>query len=462
MGTFIGRKQELQFLERMYSSPSSEFVPIYGRRRIGKSELILEFIKDKPAVYFSGKRAPEDIQVQEYLTVAAQSINEPLLAATSIHHWQEALEQVVEQWKGSEKLVIVLDEFQWIAESATALTSYLQEIWDRKWRDLGYVMLILCGSYVGFMEREVLGAKSPLFGRRSGQILLGPFDYREARSFHPAYSTVDSARTYFICGGIPYYLQCFDESISVDENIINNLLSQFAALFREPDFLLREELREVEKYTAILYALGARALTRAELVKMTAIPNGSFGYYKDHMVNLGYLAAHQSLSTNRRKRPKVHYRIKDPLLRFWFTFVYPNQSQLARVGPRKLYVDRIKSELPRYFGGSFEQLCQQALSHLYLKEGISADFEVGEYWDKSVQVDVIGLRQDNWVDLCECKWGKLRSLKQIIEEVERKVRAYPNHDNATIGRRVFSRQKPPRGKLPALWSWHTLEDLYNL
>jgi uncharacterized protein len=149
-----------------------------------------------------------------------------------------------------------------MCEVSPELPSVIQEAWDRR-RQRGGIMLFLCGSYLGFMEREVLGKKSPLFGRRTGQILLRPFDHTEAALFHPQLSLVDQAKTYFICGGLPFYLKCFSAGRSVEQNIADNFLSETGLLRREADFLLREELRELVNYHSILMAMAEEQNTNS-------------------------------------------------------------------------------------------------------------------------------------------------------------------------------------------------------
>ena len=237
---FHGRIRQLKLLQQAWHQEKGAFIPIYGRRRVGKSELIVRFMADKRGgIYFVGKRAPGESQLQEFLETAAQALNEPLLAQVRVNGWKEALELVVKRWTGRTKLVLALDEFQWMAEACPELPSILQELWDRQWARTGRVMLILCGSYLGFMEREVLGKKSPLFGRRTAQILLQPFDHLEAAQFHSRYSVTDQARVYALCGGIPMYLLSFDARLSVEQNIITHVLDDLSALSREPEFLLR-------------------------------------------------------------------------------------------------------------------------------------------------------------------------------------------------------------------------------
>lgn len=462
MDEFIGREAELRALTAAHAAASGAFVPIYGRRRVGKSELILRFLHDRPGIYFLGKKAQAPLQIREFLRAAAAALKEPLLATFPADQWKPALEAVVARWKGRGKLVLALDEFQWTAEASPELPSVLQELWDRRWRRDGRVMLILCGSHVGFMEREVLGRRSPLFGRRTAQIHLRPFGFRESARFHPAYSPVDRARTYFVCGGIPLYLKSFLPSRSVETNIAAALLDEFEPLYREPDFLLREELRDVENYYAVLLALASGPLPSHEISRLTGVGDRSLHYYLAQLVELGYLHRVYPL-TGRPPVPRhVRYALDDPLLRFWFRFVYPNTSLIQRVGAGKAFAVLIRPELDSYFGGCFERLCREALPLLYAAEGVTAPFEIGSYWDKSVQIDVVGHREDGWTDLGECKWGAVRSVDALAAELESKAARYPNTRGATIGRRLFTRTRPGgRRRGASGLRWHDLADLYG-
>ncbi|MFO0761159.1 MAG: ATP-binding protein [Byssovorax sp.] len=455
-GDFIGRARERAALEDLYRKGASAFVPIYGRRRVGKTELIRHFVSGKPHVYFVGKRAPAALQIQELLETAAESLGQPLLATATREHWKKALLSITDQWKGPGKLVLALDEFQWMAEQSPELTSVLQECWDRRWRDAGNVMLILCGSYVGFMEREVLGKASPLFGRRTAQIKLLPFGYREAALFHPGYSLVDKARTYFICGGIPQYLRCFRPDRSVEENIAQTMLDPIGPLYNEPDFLLREELREVERYATILMSLARGPKGMTELAKETGLGRGVH-YHLQQLVDLGYLGRRFPLTGKKPSRQAIRYALEDPLLRFWFHFVYPRRSLLADDTPERSLEARIKPGLDAYFGKCFERLCREALPGLYRRRGVSAAVEAGEFWNKEAQIDVVAIRDDGWTDLGECRWGQVASARALLEELRAKVAAFPNQRGATTGLLLFTRAKL-RSAVPA--TCFSLADLY--
>lgn len=460
MQRFIGRQKELATLEEAYASDKVEFIPIYGRRRVGKSELILQFIRDKPALYFLGKNAPATFQVREFLSAAARGLDHDLLAHMAPADWKTILGKTLEYRDKERKLVLVFDEFQWTAQASPELPSVLQEFIDLDWRRSGDILLILCGSCMGFMEREVLGRKSPLFGRRTAQIMLQPFSYQEAALFHPSYSIEDQARTYFICGGIPFYLQFFSAQRSIMMNIQANFLDESAALFREVDFLLREELRELEKYYGILTALAAGSLRSSQIADETGIPERNLYYYLQQLVELGYLRRRHPLTGGRVARRVVRFALHDPLLRFYFRFVYPNLSFIMQMKADRSYRDLMQPQLESYFGTCFEHLCREALPVLYEREGVNSAFEVGEYWDKQTQIDVVGVRRDGLIDLGECKWGSVRSIPRVCEELTQKATAYPNRQNSTIGKRIFTRRRVRASNQREGFRFHCLEDIY--
>jgi AAA+ ATPase superfamily predicted ATPase len=459
---FIGRQRELAALEAAFAADRSGLIPVYGRRRVGKSTLLLRMLESHPGIFYLGKQAPAELQLAEFLAAASRALDQPLLERLRVEGWKQALETVLDAWRGPGKLVIVLDEFQWIVSASPELPSVLQELWDRRLASSNEALLILCGSYVGFMEREVLGNKSPLFGRRTAQIHLQPFGFREARQFHPGYSLTEAARAYFICGGVPLYLLAFDPARSVEQNIEAQLLDEFAPLFREPDFLLREELRELSSYHAILTTLASGSLPAREVSRRTGIESRNLNYYLNQLVELRYLRRRYPLTGAPPAAKQVRFVLEDPLLRFWFRFVFPNTSALMQMGPRRCFEQRVRPELEPWFGLCFEALCREALPALYEQEGVNAGFEVGEYWDKAVQIDVVGLRDDGWTDIGECKWGKVPSKAALEAEVRRKAQRFDNRRGATLAHRLFVRDaRELPDALPGAPRWHGLADLYG-
>ncbi len=291
---------------------------------------------------------------------------------------------------------------------------------------------------------------------------MRPFNHLDAAKFHPKYSATDQARVYGLCGGIPAYLIAFRPDASVEQNIREQMLTDHAALYREPDFLLREELRDLITYHAILQALGQGKSSPAVIAKATGIEQRALNYYLTQLTELGYVQRRYPVTEHRPAVREVRYALDDPLLKFWFRFVFPHQSRLLSLGPRQGFAELVQPQLDAYFGRCFERICRESLPLLYLREGVRANFQVGEYWNKETQIDVVGVRDDNWTDLGECKWGEIASFKKLANELDERVKKFPNPRNATIGRRLFVRGTKARTRAMSGYQVHTLADLYSL
>ena len=245
-------------------------------------------------------------------------------------------------------------------------------------------------------------------------------------------------------------------------NLREQLLEEFSPLHREPEFLLREELRDVEKYHAVLMAIAMGSHTTRDIASATGLPERSLHYWVQQLSELGYVGRHHPLTDKRRNKRQVRYVLEDALLRFWFRFVFPNQTHLQHLGARQTFLDRIKPGLNAYFGHCFERLCRSGLPQLYVQEEVDASYEIGEFWSRETQIDVVGLRQDNWTDLGECKWGAVRSIPSLRRELQGKAVHFPNARNATLCLRFFVRRLPRQRPADSAGErWHELEDLYR-
>src|SRR5258708_18149343 len=239
---FVGRRSDFKVLEQRYASPRSEMFPVSGRRRVGKTELLLRFASGKPTVLFIASDKLRTPQIADFLRAASEWLAAPHLAESAPATWEAALRLVIATAPKQRKCLLVLDEFQWLCQSSPELPSVLQRLWDLEWQRDNSLMLILCGSLIGFMEREVLGARSPLHGRRTADLRLEPFPFREAAAFHPSWSIEEQARAYFVCGGVPAYLKQFQQGRSVAPNTARAFFEIDGFFHPDPDFLLREGL----------------------------------------------------------------------------------------------------------------------------------------------------------------------------------------------------------------------------
>jgi AAA+ ATPase superfamily predicted ATPase len=458
-GPFVGRVAELAALERQYRRPAPVLLPVYGRRRIGKSELLVHFCTGKRAIYYAATQGTATQQLRSFMRCAAEALGEGLLAEAAVTDWERALTLVMQR-AGRGRLVLVLDEFQWLCERSPELPSVLQKLWDHDWQHQKAPFVVLCGSYIGFMEREVLGKKSPLFGRRTGQLLLEPFGYREAACFHPRWSIEEQARAYFICGGVPAYLKAFSQDRSIEQNIVASFLEVDAPLFREAEFLLREELRDVGSYTTLIEAMAQGSQTPTTMGAWAALPTSQLMYFLNNLVRLGYVEKRLPLVPGRASRKATRYTIGDPLLRFWYRFVAPHYSSIRCTPGPKSFADHVRPQLDGYYGAGFEALCREALPALLREEGVAAAVHVGEFWSPAAQVDVVGLRGDRWVELGECKWGEAGSLAKVVDDLRGKSAHYPSA-GATVQLRVFTRRRWP-SRAPQGVRVHALASLYEL
>ena len=355
-----------------------------------------------------------------------------------------------------------MDEFQWSAAASPELPSVIQGLWDGSWRHDDKVFLILCGSFVGFMEREVLGRESPLFGRRTGQIHLQPFGYREAAEFHPGYSLRDRATTYFVCGGVPLYLRAFSDRMSVEDNLAAQILDPHAPLHREPDFLVREELREVERYYGILLAVATGDCTPTAIASRTGVDVRQLAYYLQQLLDLGYLQRRRPLTTRSGRSQGVRYAIGDPPASILVPFPVPatQRHHAPRSASCAARVDQ--AGIAGLLGPVLRVVVPRGASRPSRARGRHRQRHGGRILGCAVAD-----RRRRRAGRRSHRTGRMqvgqrvRSGRPILAELEAKVAAYPNPTNATVGLRVFTQGtvKPvPCAEFAV--GWTSLADIY--
>jgi hypothetical protein len=418
---FVGREQELARLERAWQSDRAELIVVYGRRRVGKTALLRRFCADRPHVFWVASLSAEALLRRSWTeTLWRQAHPGQTGPGFTYHTWERCFQALAELGAADERLVVVLDEFPYLVSADTAAPSILQKVWDERLQH-SRLMLILCGSHIGMMEREVMAYRAPLYGRRTGQIHLRPLPLRGAAEFFPRYSPVEQIEAYAILGGTPAYLRLFDDRRSLITNVTEQILDPGGYLYAEPPLLLREELREPRNYFAILQAIAQGRTQLTEISQATGI---------ERQPTSRYLAILQDLQLIERRVPiteaapdksrKGIYRLREPFLRFWFRHVAPNVSILED-GLIEPIARGVVEDLARYLGPAFEDLCaawvveQAALGRLPL-----VPRRVGGWWSPAGEIDVVALG-DGAVLFGECKWTERPVGTNILDDLVRKA-----------------------------------------
>ncbi len=413
---FIGREKELKTLNRLYQSNQFEFVVIYGRRRVGKTALINQFIGDKKAIYFMGVESNEK-QNLENLSKSIFEFTSGIPAETFFSSFQTALEYVFQIAK-DERLILAIDEYPYAARASKSLASTLQFLID-KYKDTSKLMLVLCGSSMSYMEDHVLAYKAPLYGRRTAQMKIQPFDFEESCRYFQDFSGEDRALIYGITGGTPQYLLQMSDKMSVEENIKNTYLNPMSFLYEEPINLLKQEVREPAIYNAIITAIASGYSRMSEISSKVGENTNVCAAYIKNLIDLGIIQKETPYGEKESK--KSVYSVSDNMFCFWYRFVLENASAIAR-GATDLVYRRIEAELPNYMGRVFEEICIQYLWKLLISGNLPVEFHsLGRWWGNNpvkksqTEIDIMGEQDHETALFAECKWRKEKLDREVLE-----------------------------------------------
>ena len=413
---FIGRERELDALNKLYKSNKFEFAVIYGRRRVGKTALINEFIGDKKAIYFMGVESNAKQNLENF-SKSIMEFASGIETESSFLSFQAALEYVFKLAE-NERIILAIDEYPYVARSSKSLASTLQLLID-KYKDTSNLMLILCGSSMSYMEDHVLAYKAPLYGRRTAQMKLLPFDFEETCRYFKNLSDEDKALIYGVAGGTPQYLLQMDDKLSVEDNIKNTYLNPISFLYEEPTNLLKQEVREPAIYTAIITAIATGSSRMSEISSKVGEDTNVCTNYIKNLMNLGIVQ--KETPYGEKASRKSVYSIEDNMFRFWYRFVLDNNSIIAR-GAADLVYKRIEPQLSDYMGKVFEEICKQYLWKQLLSGNCSVEFNsLGRWWGNDPQekcqteIDIMGEQDKTTALFAECKWTNEKVDLGVLE-----------------------------------------------
>ncbi len=421
---FINREEELELLEERFRSGKPEFIVMYGRRRVGKTELAVHFIKNKPGVYFLSEEKRYSDNLDEMKRAAADFLKDDEFYLIGFENWVQMFKGFYERIK--KRTVIVIDEFPYLVQENRGMPSEFQKIWDMHLSRSENIMLILVGSAIGMME-ELLGRKSPLFGRRTGQLEIKPVDIFQVGKFLPGYDMENCIKVYGCSDGIPLYLRQFDTKLTVFENIKNSFFRRDAPLYSEAEFLMRQEFREPANYFLILKAISFGHTKQNEIVNYTGIDKSIISKYIQNLEEIRVIRREYPVTEKKEMRKSARYAFSDNYFRFWFRFVYPNRTLIERGAEAAFEV--MKKEYNTYLGGIFEKAAKE-----FLWKAHPINFtNLGKWWHKREEIDIVAVN-DNLREIFffECKWRDLKegTARKILDELKEKSNPVDwNNDN---------------------------------
>ncbi len=414
---FIGREEYL--VEKQISTDELSFSLIYGRRRVGKSELIKQILRntDIKSIYFECKQVSEESNVTGLANIVSEVLDLPKLGYTDIESILDYIFKLAEK----EKLILVLDEYQYLRESVKGIDCIVQSIVD-KYRESSKLKFIILGSYVEIMK-SLLEHSNPLYGRVDLAINLKQMDYYESAMFYPGFSAEDKVRIYSVFGGIPYYNRLIDDKKSVKDNIIDLIASSGARLENEVSGYLNAEISKIINANEVFEAL-ARGYSRySDILSQSHVSSGpTLIDVLDKLIKMEVVEKTTPINDSNNKK-KVGYYVSDNLSLFYYRYVFKYLSQLKIMDPEVFYVKYIEKDFDeKYVPHQFEEICKQYLIRQNRAGRIEPVIEkIGKYYydnpkkHTNGEFDIVTEDEKGYV-FYEVKFRKLPVSKSMIEE----------------------------------------------
>jgi len=426
--SFVGRTSELHLLDELYASSKSEFLVLYGRRRVGKTRLLTEWLttrKIKP-IFFVSEQDSKDSLLRQFSQVVYKKAfpTLPIPDTFSFANWNQVWTQIGEL-ATKERLVVFIDEFTYMMAADPTLASNLQKIWDAVLENTN-IFLCISGSHLGMMIRGILSGTAPLYGRTTAKMELKPLPFGVTKFYFGRYSASERVMLYSVFGGIPHYWRLIDQNKSVSDNIKRLVLSPGGNLKDEPRILLNDYISDPNNYIAILRAIANGYATPKEIENFTGIPNVHLSQYISNLADTGYVVKKTPVTASPSSRAGRH-SITDPFLRFYYRFIQSRLTQLE-MGEIDQTMEELQKHMVDYIGVyTWEEICREWTIRAS-NRGILPLYpdRVESDWGKDFQVDVVGINtMKKHLILGECKWikerGKAIVLQELVEQKTSKI-----------------------------------------
>ncbi len=415
---FVDRRRELKRLDEAWASDQAELWVVYGRRRVGKTALLRHMLADRPHVYWVATLSSDDMLRRDFADALARKPDgDGTPVGVHFDSWEAGF-LAAGRMAQERRVALVIDEYPYLVDSAAGVSSVLQKVWDEHLMH-GRLMLILCGSSMGMMERETLDYGAPLYGRRTGHLKLGPLPAGAVKAFAPRWNPGEHVTAFATLGGIPAYLRLLNDGESLINNLDRHVLDPDGLLHREPEFLLRQELQDPRNYFAVLQAVAGGRTRLNDIAQAVGMPGTSANRYLTTLRELGLVERSVPVTETRpAKSRRGIYRVSDPFLRFWFRFVGPRRT-LLEAGRTAAVRREVEEGLPQFVGPTFEQLCRDWLAAAQDVGGEVGPLErIGSWWQRDHEIDVVGVGRESLV-VGECKWSVRPIGVSVLADLER-------------------------------------------
>lgn len=408
---FFNRTDELASLQKRFDNNNAEFIILYGRRRVGKSELIDQFIQRNTGIRILAREETKDLQLKQFSYDLTQFFGDAHLSSVIFPDWDAIFMYV--RSNAEKRIIIAFDEFPYLVKEDPSLLSVIQYHWDT-WMKGSQLFLVLCGSSIGMMEDMTMKYESPLFGRRTGQYLIKPLRFINILDYFSDF--IQSVECYAIFGGIPAYIFKADKNVDIYENIITKILTEDSILFRDTEFVLMSEVSEPRYYFSILRSIAEGCTTPSKISQTTGIERATVSKYLQVLLNL-QLIIREIPAGEPLKSKKGQYFLSDNYFAFWFRYVYPYTKTIEMGNGRTLCEQYIKPTLQAYIGRKFEGCIEDFLWEFNAKGLLPFRFHsCSRWWMKDQEIDLIAFG-DTDVLFCEVKWQDKVNAGKIYSDL---------------------------------------------
>jgi len=413
---FINRQSELSFLEKLCKAPGFQFVPVYGRRRIGKTRLVQEFIKGKKAIYFLADSVSEREQLRNIGRLAGEYFKDSILTDAGFKDWRQFFSYIKEK---HERLILVIDEFPYLVGSNPAISSIFQKGIDEYLRHTN-LFFVLMGSSIGMMEKEVLFHKAPLYGRRTASMEVKEMPFTALKDFFPGKTFDELVRIYAVFGSVPAYLEKLNPKHDIFANIAELILDKGTFFYSEIEYILREELREPRNYFVILRAIAQGKRKLSEIINETGFEKSLVSRYLDILRGLRFVEKDIPVTEKYPEKSKQGlYRLHDKFFSFWLKYVFPNRSRLE-IGREDHVLKIIKDSFEHHVSTVYEDVCLDLCRKLMADE-LMEYTQIGKWWHRNEEIDIVALDEGTGTAYFgECKWSNKKVGEDIYRELVRK------------------------------------------